>query len=372
MIFATNNKLVDFVYLGEFSQDKAKYILQKMPPLNTFETHYSLSLYKIHYQTPAPSGKKNIASGLVAMPISPQKKVGIVSFQHGTQVTRSDAPSSMHENNYIYPALYGSSGGYMVVMPDYHGLGDSDLELHPYVQADTLASSSIDMLIAAKELAISLNYPINDTLFLAGYSEGGYSTIVMYEALLKNHKEIKVTAVAAGSAPYDWDETLRFITGDPGPRATLYLAYFFYSMQTYHHYWTGLDEIFSQPYNTLIPTLFDGYHDRLEILQSLPHDPSQIFTKSFYDSILHGTNPFYEQLKMNFNHYDFTSTSPLLLVGTKGDHNVPYHGAEIAYQVLKSRSDIVYIKHVSEVLDHIQAFPLIAKEQLEFFKKYEG
>jgi hypothetical protein len=58
------------------------------------------------------------------------------------------------------------------------------------------------------------------------------------------------------------------------------------------------------------------------------------------------------------------------MVGTKGDHDVPYHGAEIAYEVFKSKSNQVYIKHVSEVLDHLQAFPLVTKAQLEFFDQY--
>ena len=270
------------------------------------------------------------------------------------------------------PAIFGSSGGYMVVMPDYLGLGDNDLPLHPYVDAETLASSSIDMLIAAKELANILDYPLNDNLFLAGYSEGGFTTMVMYESLLKNYKtSLPVTAAAAGSAPYDWNETLRFITQEPGPRSTVYLAYFYYSMQTYHHYWQRMDEIFVPPYDTLIPVLYDGQHQAPEILQALPQAPHLIFQDAFFQSIIDGSDKNIEQLKKNFNHYDFKSTSPLLLVGTKGDHDLSYRGAEIAYQRLKSLSDTVYIKHVSEVLDHIEAQPYVLKEQLAFFQQYD-
>lgn len=373
IVLARNEKLENYTYIGEFSIDKAKLTLRAMPPpLNVLEPKYSLDLYKIHYITTAPNGDKTSASGLIAMPKEPKTNVAIVSFYHGTRVTRSDVPSNFKENYYIYPALFSSYGGYMIVMPDYLGLGDNNLPLHPYVQSKTLSSSSIDMVIAARELANVLNYPINDKLFLAGYSEGGFTTMVTYESLLKEHKEIPVTAVAPGSAPYDWKETVPFITLQPGPRASVYVAYFYYSMQAYYHLWAGLDVIFKKPYDTLIPILFDGNHVVEEILQSLPSDPHKLLQDAFFDSIVNGTEPHTDQMIENLNHYHFVSTSPLLLVGTKGDHDLPFYGAEIAYQQLKKLSDKVYIKSVSDVLDHIQAAPFVMKEQLDFFKRYEN
>ncbi len=365
---AGQNKLADYLYLGEFTKETAKLALQKMPPLDSLQPMYNVSLYKIHYHTPAPDGTMTMASGLVALPVTPAQVPGIVTYMHGTRVTRNDVPSNNAPKNYVYPAVFGCYGGNVVTMPDYLGMGDNNLSLHPYVDAKTLASSSIDMIMATKELADTLHYPLNDKLYLAGYSEGGFTTMVTYEALLKNHPELPVTAAAPGSAPYDWNETTHFITEQPGPRSTLYLAYFFYALQTYGHYWLGLDEVFRAPYHTLIPALFDGTHQPQEIIDALPKDPHDIFQPNFIESIIDGTERHAAELKNNFNHYTFTSTSPLLMVGTKGDHDVPYHGAEIAYEVLKSKSNKVTIKHVSEVLDHLQAFPYVTKEQVEFFQ----
>lgn len=363
-------KLIDYVFLGQFNKETAKLAMQKVPPLSSLEMNYSLNLYKIHYNTPAPNGKMALASGLVAMPIAPQKSVGIVSYFHGTRIVRTEVPSSNDERNAVYLATFGNSGGYMLVMPDYLGLGDSDVQLHPYIDSKTLASSSIDMLLAAKELAADLNYPINDQLFLAGYSEGGFTTNVVYEEILKNYPQLHVTATAPGSAPYDWDETMQFIVKQPGPRASTYLAYFFYSMQTFNHYWSGLNEIFNKPYNTLVPILYDGKHSNKEVLEALPADPREIVNESVLNAVINGNDAHSAELKMNFNHYDFVATSPMLMIGTKGDHDVPYHGAEIAYEVLKSKSDKVYIQSVSDVLDHIQAFPVVTRVQLEFFNRY--
>lgn len=371
-VHANVQKLENYNYLGEFSMEQAKTALQKNPPLDTLELGYNLNLYKINYKTPSPDGSMAIASGLVAMPIVPEKSVAVMSYLHSTVAARYNVPSSNNENYYIYLATFGSSGGYMVVMPDYIGLGDNTSPVHPYAHSDTLASSSIDMIIAAKELANALNYPINDKLFLGGYSEGGLTTMATYDVLLKNHKDIPITAAAAGSAPYDWLETMHFISKTPGPRSSFQLAYFAYTMQTYFHYWSGLDVIFKKPFDTDIPALIDGYHELTDILELIPQDPYQLFQSEFYYGLTHGTDPNTDTFNKNFNHYNITATSPLLLLGSKGDHFLPFHGAEIAYEALKNKSDKVYIKSVSDVLDHIEAVPSVLKEELAFFKLYES
>lgn len=367
----TQEKLVDYTYLGELSADMARLALKKAPPLDTLDARYALNIYSIHYKTLTPDREITIASGLVAMPIVSEGQIGTVCYQHGTRFTRDDVPSRYSKASYTNLAVFGSHGGYMTVMPDYLGLGDNDLPLHPYGQADTLASSSVDMLLAAKELASQLNYPLNDRLYLTGYSEGGFSTLVMFEHLVQNYKNIPITAVALGSAPYDWEETIRFILLDPGPHATAYAAYFFYSLQYYKHYWSSLDEIFVSPYNTMVPLLFDGKHTSKEILKALPQEPKKIFQSKFFNAILDPTETNSEKLKILFNHYSFIPTAPLLLVGTRGDKDVPYHGSEIAYDSFSKLSDFVYIKSVSDQLDHGEAGSFVLKEQLDFFKQYE-
>lgn len=361
--------LVSYIPMGKLSKDIAQMALNQMPPLDALEANYEVSLYKIRYKTPAPDGHITIASGLVAVP-STMTKAGVVSYQHGTRFNREEAPSRMKEGDYIYPALFASHGGYLTVMPDYLGLGDNELALHPYVQYETLASSSVDMLLAAKELAKEINFETNDQLYIAGYSEGGFSSLVMFELLVTQYSKHPITAVALGSAPYDWEETMKFIMLNPGPRATAYLAYFFYSLQTYKNYWADLSQIFISPYNAIIPELFDGLHSNNEILSALPQNPALIFQSEFFNAILNHTENNSEKLKQYFNHYDFTPTAPLLLVGTKGDKDVPYYGAEIAYNQFIQHSNNVFIKSVSDQLDHKEALPDVLSEMIKFFKQY--
>ncbi|WP_454782211.1 alpha/beta hydrolase family protein [Legionella sp. WA2022007384] len=361
--------LVDYNYLGTFSKEMAQIALRKMPPLDVLEANYDVTLYKINYKTPAPDGHITTASGLVAVP-RVIGRLGIVSYQHGTRFNHDDAPSRMKEGDAIYPALFSSHGGYLTVMPDYLGFGDNELPLHPYVQYETLASSSVNMLLAAKELTKIIKIDLNDQLYIGGYSEGGFSSLVLFELLTTQYPNIPVTAVALGSAPYDWNETMQFIMRDPGPRATAYLAYFFYSLQTYKNYWADLNQLFVAPYNSKIPELFDGHHSTKEILNALPQNPALIFQPEFFDAILNHTEENSEILKNYFNHYSFSPTAPLLLVGTKGDRDVPYHGAEMAYEQFRNAGSNVFIHSVSDTLDHRDAGPYVFYEMLRFFKRF--
>src|SRR5690349_21365346 len=75
-----DNKLVSYTFLGVVTEQAADAALQKIPPLSDLKAHNAVNLYKINYRTPAPDGHSTLASGLVAMPVSPEKKVGIVSY----------------------------------------------------------------------------------------------------------------------------------------------------------------------------------------------------------------------------------------------------------------------------------------------------
>lgn len=367
--YHANKTLVNYVYLGELSKVVARQVLQKTPPLDTLAINYDASLYKITYKTPAPDGQLTIASGLVIAPIISIGTTGIVSYQHGTRFNRDDVPSKRVSKNYTNAAVFANHGGYFTVMPDYLGLGDNALTPHPYMHDETLANSSVDMLWAAKELAALLNYPLNEQLYLTGYSEGGFSTLVMFELLSTQYKELPITGVALGSAPYDWEETINFIVNNPGPHASAYLAYFFYALQTYRQYWPDLGQIFIAPYDTMIPALFDGYHSEQEIVNALPYNPVHIFQPQFIKAILKQTERHAEQLKHDFNHYYFSPTAPLLIVSSKGDRELPYHGAEIAYQQFSKRGQDVFLKSVSDEMDHSAAGPYVLLEQVKFFQK---
>jgi hypothetical protein len=149
------------------------------------ELTYDVDLYKVTYRT-MYKNEEITASGLVILPKT-TTTVGMVSFQHGTITAQSEAPTNLPLNNsqlILYAAL--GSAGFIGVVPDFIGFGESSDIFHPYYVEEVTASAVIDNLKAAKELAAKNNVKFNQKLLLAGYSQGGYATMATHKSIEEN------------------------------------------------------------------------------------------------------------------------------------------------------------------------------------------
>ena len=79
-------------------------------------------------------------SGGIAIPeIAPSSIKGMILYFHGTTTQRTNVPSNFttttntaYTDGVLLAAVWASQG-YVVVMPDYIGLGDDTTHVHPYV-----------------------------------------------------------------------------------------------------------------------------------------------------------------------------------------------------------------------------------------------
>ncbi len=195
---------------------------------------YHVSAYKITYYTESASEGMIPVSGLLVMPwklCGGPVNVPMLSLQHPTQVERKYSPSNIKilDPELTVPvALAIASTGYIVVAADYPGMG-VDPGVHPYCQ-ESIALSVIDMIRAgrdAKKLAwMHTNW--DNQLFLLGYSEGGYVTMVTARELQNEHAdEFTVTAVAPLDGPYSLSGTMRdvMLNADDSYSAPYFLPY---------------------------------------------------------------------------------------------------------------------------------------------------
>ena len=89
-----------------------------------------------------------------------------------------------------------ASMGYLVVVPDYLGFGTSNV-MHPYTHAVPLISSIIDIMRAGISFSSQNQIALDGRIFLTGYSEGGYATLVTQRAIEAEYsQEFNLTAVA--------------------------------------------------------------------------------------------------------------------------------------------------------------------------------
>jgi pimeloyl-ACP methyl ester carboxylesterase len=183
---------------------------------------YDVKTYRLTYTT-LYKGEFVNASGLMMVPVGIQEPAPMVSLQHGTTFEKDEAPS---ERGGFHGMEFFASAGYITLMPDFLGYGESAHLFHPYYDREHSALTVIDLIKAAKEFMISQNLTVGNKLFLAGYSEGGYVTLAAAQEMERNPIEgLTLSGVAAGAGGYDLPEMLSSITQGTYYAYPSYLAF---------------------------------------------------------------------------------------------------------------------------------------------------
>jgi hypothetical protein len=241
---------------------------------------HGISLYRVEYGTTSPDGTPTFASGLVAFPRGDAPLRGVVSFQHGTASHRALSPSAPHMGNGVLAAAVFAGHGYLLVAPDYLGLGSSGAR-HPYLHAGSAATAVVDLLRAARRVAAAAGAPWPEALFLAGFSQGGHATLAAQRALeAAPEPGLRVTASAAVAGPYDLARiSFPHALAGAAPSDSLYLAYMVDSYARI--YAQPLASVLTDAHARAVPALFDGRHDGEAIRAALPERPREMFRPEF-------------------------------------------------------------------------------------------
>ena len=302
-----------------------------------FKATYGTSIYKLVYETIDPDGEPTIASGTVTVPKNPDFALPILSFQSGTMVKRDEASSATgFDGGYGIVAMWTGSSGYLTVIPDYLGLGESEL-FHPYQMAEPNATAVIDMLRAARTFCEEKKIETNEQLFLTGYSEGGYTMMATHKMIEEKHSdEFNVTASAPGAGAYDMSGTMveLMLSGEEYP-SPYYLPYVLFAFDEYYNIWESPTDFLKEDYATSLPALFDGTHSSSEINAAMPSVPMEIMRPDVVEEFSSNENhPLREALRDN-DLYDWTPQAPMRLYHSSGDDIVPVKNTRLAYEAFQ-------------------------------------
>ena len=151
--------------------------------------------YKVKYTTLDLAGESHQVSGSVLMPVSQGKLRGVVIVYHHTVLDKHNVPSNFKKDFFNQSEMLAATmatSGYVVVMPDYIGLGDDESSVHPYILYPEInAISGIYMLKLIPQLNESLNYSLINRkvpLYISGYSEGASYALWATKILQDNSK----------------------------------------------------------------------------------------------------------------------------------------------------------------------------------------
>ncbi len=291
----------------------------------------------LNYNTVGAKGEPTNASAALLVPTGPvgcTATAPLVAYAKGTDVRQPRTLASGTDDETFTLIAMFAAHGYAVVATDYLGYAKSAYPFHPYLHADSEATSLIDAIRAARNAAGSVGLALSGKVMLTGYSQGGHASAAAQRAIERDYgSEFNVVAAAHMAGPYNLSGAVK------SPVAVVGVQFFAPFMVTsyqkvYGDVYGDVNTIFKAPYASWIESLLPSptLDDRsLVATGKLPgaraETPTQardeLFQSAFIiDSQAHDTNAFYRDAARN----DLLGWSPkakTMLCGGSGDPNVP-------------------------------------------------
>ena len=339
---------------------------------------YPVAYTTVKYAAVDPFGKTRTLSGMVGYPVLPDsaknKSLEVASLQHGTLSYGSQAPSrrTFTDLNILRDVLMlvvpSFEKGYILAMPDYFGYGLDEANLHYYQHRPTLAQASralIESLPAyAKEKSLTVN---TDTLFLMGYSEGGFATVATLKSFSENNSSFKNFVTIAGAGPYDEKETAIQIVQQAKGDSPRFTASYAWVVLSYNHVYkinSVLDSLFQQA----IVSEVKKYIDNNNIMQTeaLPSAPSKVFSPTLVRNLLDGTDKNFIAAFEDNDISNFMAKGSIDFVHGSADTWVPTFNTDTIYARMQRRG-IPVTKTIVPGATHATAYPFFALKALSRF-----
>ncbi len=328
---AVAGKLLEYSLVKSFPAEELKAFFKKHHiPKVVLPVNVGLNVYEVIYSTTYADNSVVKASGLAYVPMYTNKEIPVMIYNHGTEICRDRSCSFEGEQSIC---LAFAADGYIVLTPDYMGLGKGE-RTQLYLNARAESVASVDMLIATEELLPQLNVKTSKQLFVTGYSQGGHAAMATTRLLQQQYAQrFPITASAPMSGPYNISQTV----WDGRAGKYDYPVFFFLLLQSYYESIGKpgqIVEALNSPYDTLIPPLMDGNYNIDDIDKLLP---DTIF-KTAKASYLHqfetdSTFGFRKYLKEN-NVFDWKPEMPMQLCYCNGDEEVNYLNSITAYNTM--------------------------------------
>jgi len=251
----------------------------------------SVRVYKLVYRTEV-NNREIKASGLVCLPDG-EGDYPVLCFQNGTNTENNNAPSEFFISPLYQMVEAVASTGYIVVIPDYPGFGESADIPHPYLIKEPTVRSIVDMLYALNEIPgeIMDGVSVLNEYSLIGYSQGGWATLALHKALeLDYDDDFNLKGSACGAGPYNLSMLFNGMIGNDYYSMPVYLGYIINAYSAYDQFTNNVNEILNQPYAGLLSSLYTGELSSDEINAELTTSIPELLTSSFIEGFTDSPN----------------------------------------------------------------------------------
>lgn len=333
IFIAQAQTLVSKTLIGSFSkQELDSLLLERLgSEAAFFSTRYGVDAYKVVYNTYDHDSTIRSATGLLAVPNNISCDFMLVNYSHGTTSMQEDVPSRLNGEGLV--GLVAASNGMVMCEPDYFGMGDGTWP-HYYLHAFTQAMTNIDLLRATREACQELSVQLNNQLYIAGYSQGGFSTMVTHKYIQQYFSdEFSVTKSFPGAGSYDMSGAMvDLMLSDVSYPSPGYLPFLLFTWNPIYHLFDNPSDYFRAPYDETLPPLINGLNSIGQINDFMPDTPKLIFREDVMNDFANNPNhPLRLALKDN-DIYEWTPQAPMLMVHCLGDRQVPIANTRNTYR----------------------------------------
>lgn len=332
---AASAQLISYTKVDSFSVDRLKERWKRMGiPQAIAKVRNGVDVYDITYYTTYGDGSRVVASGIYFIPVAPKKPAPLLIYNHGTTI-RPERVLGFNGEDQV--GLLFATDGYAVCAPDYVGLGHGERR-HLYIHADSEANAGIDMMKAVVELDSMVGLQRDPMIFVSGYSQGGHAAMAVSRKLQEKFADVyKVTAASPMSGPYDLDGVQAEVMFKEYSQPH-YLPYLLLGYNEVYNIFdedTFYDQVFAEPYNTIVPGVFNGQYSVGNINDTLPVIPKDMLSDSLVNEFQNNPDFIFKKLLRENSMDNWAPEMPMQLCYCLGDEEVVYSNALVAHAAMK-------------------------------------
>lgn len=308
-----------------------------------------VNVYKVIYKS-VIGGKETNLSGLVCVPAKPGD-YPVLSFQNGTNTMNTNAPTEAPISS-VFPMIESMAAtGYIVVIADYPGFGESKDIPHPYLVAEPTVRSLVDLLYAVREMdAKELpDVTVKNEYYIIGYSQGGWATLELDKALELDYKsDFNLVGACCGAGPYNITVLLKDMVSAQTYPEPVYIGYILNAYKAYNQFTNPISDILKEPYASRVPSLYNGTLNfgqiNSQLTTSIPELINSDFITGFSTSAKYA--PIREAMEKN-SISGWQTNVPLLMVHGGSDTQVFPVATETMYaSMIQEGSSTSVVKKV--------------------------
>jgi dienelactone hydrolase len=233
-----------------------------------------------------------------------------------------------------YIAATFAAAGYLVVVPDGIGYGETKGLEHPYLHAKSLAWTSLDMLRAAREFAEQKKLKMDKRVFVTGWSEGGLCGMALHKLIEDTcPAEFPVAASSLLAGTYALSAQIH-----------LFCSYDEDYPESQTNYWKL--RTMCRVYKLARPferTVASPYAKALQkdVMALAPKNPRLGLDPEFRQRFLDGTETGMDNALRDNDRYDWSPKVPVFLHHGTHDDIVPFFCAQMAYEAMRAKGSRV-------------------------------